>query len=238
MSGDLTHFLAPSSRLPSDITFHVKDQTFPAHKPILAAALPVFDSLFFGSEADRSLILIEVVEEISPEAFQLFLWHSYGRKIEVEKLQFGDLAELHSLAWQYGDGSLKVQMATLLEHRLAEEIKLGGLVEKRGVIKKHKMERLQELLEDKMKEVSVDEENFDVIFELAVGGDAAVIPLLGEFLGRNCPSSKQLASFLCTRPGLAPAVIMEVILAIPEGLGDQKTEVGRNTNITRCTRFD
>merc|ERR1712071_345259 len=94
-----------------------------------------------------------------------------------------------------------------------------------NTLKKHKFEKLLDLIDVKMKEVGVDKENFDTILELAAGGYAAVVPALGEFLGRHCPSSEQLVSFLASRPRLDPAVILEVVLAIPERDEVQKIEL-------------
>ena len=226
MSGDLSHFLAPSSRLPSDIAFHVKDQIFLAHKAILATSLPVFDDLFFGPEANPDHAIVRLGEEIGAEAFKLFLLHIYGKQVEVEGLQLATLAELYSLARQYVEDSLIKKTAIVMEKMLTQERKITDLIEHRENIKKHKVEHLFELLDAKMKEASVDDDNFDTIMGLAAGGDSALIPALGEFLGRHCPSSSQLATFLRTRPGLHPDVILEVILAIPVVPATSKMEVG------------
>ena len=226
MSGDLTHFLAPSSRLPSDITFYVKDQTFPAHKAILATALPAFDDLFFGPEANPSLTSITLGEIISPAAFHLFLWHNYGQQVEVAGLQLATLAELYSLARQYLEESLMKKTNIAMEKLISMEMKPTNLIEYRELIEKHKVEQLLELMETKMKTVSLDEESFDTFLGLAAAGDSALTPALGEFLGRHCPSSQQLATFLRTRPGLHPATVLQVISAIPGGLATHNVEVG------------
>ena len=51
MAADLTHFLLPSSRLPTDVTFLVSGgKEVAAHKSFLASAHRVFDQMFFGPD--------------------------------------------------------------------------------------------------------------------------------------------------------------------------------------------
>ena len=60
MAADLTHFLLPSSRLPTDVIFIVGEYSVPAHKCILAAAHPFFDEMFFraGKESRTSRVAV------------------------------------------------------------------------------------------------------------------------------------------------------------------------------------
>ena len=51
MSADLTRFLLPSSRLPTDVIFMVDNKEVAAHRSLLAAAHPAWDEIFFGAEA-------------------------------------------------------------------------------------------------------------------------------------------------------------------------------------------
>ena len=60
MAADLTHFLLPSSRLPTDVTFLVSGKEVCAHKSLLAAAHPVFDDMFFGAEAGAQVNRVKV----------------------------------------------------------------------------------------------------------------------------------------------------------------------------------
>ena len=55
MLGNLKKFLSPSSRIKTDVTFVLRNGTFAAHKVFLAECLPVFDELFYGKNADRTL---------------------------------------------------------------------------------------------------------------------------------------------------------------------------------------
>ena len=59
MPGDMTSLLSPSSRLATDVIFLVQSVSIPAHKAILATALPAFDDMFFGDKANR---LLETVD--------------------------------------------------------------------------------------------------------------------------------------------------------------------------------
>ena len=77
MSTDLTHFLAPTSRMATDMRFLVRGGAeLPAHKSILATALEAFDTMFYKAATARDSV---EVEDVGLEAFQLFLHHVYGR---------------------------------------------------------------------------------------------------------------------------------------------------------------
>lgn len=58
---DFSSWLGPNSRLPADIVFHVQSvcstghvlsESIPAHKAVIAKAIPVFEELFFHSSHD------------------------------------------------------------------------------------------------------------------------------------------------------------------------------------------
>ena len=57
---DLTHFLLPSSRLPTDVTFMVGEYPVSAHKGLLAAAHPFFDIMFFGAGKESGTSRVKV----------------------------------------------------------------------------------------------------------------------------------------------------------------------------------
>ena len=82
-SPDLSHFLLPSSRLAPDIAFLVgqEGERGPAHRGILATALPAFDGMFFGP--DSSTADEVMVEQVDPGAFRLFLLRVYGKRMEL-----------------------------------------------------------------------------------------------------------------------------------------------------------
>ena len=99
MSGDMTHFLLPSSRLPTDVTFSVGGAEVAAHRSLLATALPAFDAMFFGPDAGLGAAAEVKVEGVTPDNFRLFLHHAYGKRVEVENLlEFKVMVELATLA--------------------------------------------------------------------------------------------------------------------------------------------
>ena len=57
---DLTNFLLPSSRLPTDVTFMVSGKEVGAHKSFLATAHPAFDQMFFEAEAGARVTRVKV----------------------------------------------------------------------------------------------------------------------------------------------------------------------------------
>ena len=60
MAADLTHFLLPSSRLPTDVTFLVSGKEVGAHKSFLATAHPAFDKMFFEAESGAEVTRVKV----------------------------------------------------------------------------------------------------------------------------------------------------------------------------------
>ena len=58
--GDLTHFLLPSSRIGTDVTFEVSGREVAAHKSFLAAAHSAFEEIFYGVEAEANLNRVRV----------------------------------------------------------------------------------------------------------------------------------------------------------------------------------
>ena len=60
MAVDLTNFLLPSSRLPTDVTFVVSGKEVGAHKSFLAAAHTAFDKMFFEAEAGAGVTRVKV----------------------------------------------------------------------------------------------------------------------------------------------------------------------------------
>ena len=100
---DLSHFLLPSSRLAPDVVFLVgqERERVPAHRGILATALPAFDEMFFGP--DSSTASEVTVEEVDSGAFRLFLQHVYGKRMELAAdPDFTTLAQLFRLTFRAG----------------------------------------------------------------------------------------------------------------------------------------
>ncbi|OMO59085.1 BTB/POZ-like protein [Corchorus capsularis] len=68
------------SEVGCDISFQVGDETFKAHKLILAARSPVFRAQFFGLVGDRNLDKV-VVEDVEPSIFKAMLLFIYTDKL-------------------------------------------------------------------------------------------------------------------------------------------------------------
>ena len=229
MSDDLTHFLLPTSRLPTDVTFLLPTSTFPAHKAILSTHLAAFDDLFFGPFADRGREVVQV-DGISADSFELFLHHCYGDKVEVEGLgELPILAELHALAQRYGDSELLGAAGGQVRALVAEETEPGKLEELHGLLVRLEAGELARVVGERLEEVvpEVTEESFARLVVLAEGGGQQVsscddctctqdlVGRLASFLGRHCPTTHTLAAFLAARPNLHPATTLAVLRAVP-----------------------
>eukprot|EP00092_Neocalanus_flemingeri_P018918 GFUD01020490.1.p1 GENE.GFUD01020490.1~~GFUD01020490.1.p1 ORF type:complete len:269 (-),score=82.29 GFUD01020490.1:83-823(-) len=90
---NLLHFLAPNSRLPTDVTFQVipssstNPVSVPAHKCFLATASSVFDKMFFESDKSRGQGMVIEVKNMEEDVFRMFLNHIYGKDLVMEELQ-------------------------------------------------------------------------------------------------------------------------------------------------------
>ena len=60
MTGDLSHFLLPNSRLPKDVFFLVGGMEIAAHKSLLASKHQIFDQMFYEDEAGSALNTVKV----------------------------------------------------------------------------------------------------------------------------------------------------------------------------------
>ena len=60
VAADVTHFLLPSSRLPTDVTFIVGEYPVSAHKGLLAAAHIFFDKMFYGAGKESGTSRVKV----------------------------------------------------------------------------------------------------------------------------------------------------------------------------------
>ncbi|KAI9157847.1 hypothetical protein Ddye_032156 [Dipteronia dyeriana] len=68
------------SEVGCDIAFQVGDETFKAHKLVLAARSPVFRAQFFGLVGDRNLDKV-VVEDVEPSIFKAMLLFIYTDRL-------------------------------------------------------------------------------------------------------------------------------------------------------------
>ncbi|KAJ1269236.1 hypothetical protein BS78_07G195400 [Paspalum vaginatum] len=72
----------------SDVSFIVGDETFPAHRAVLAARSPVFKAELFGSMADATMPSI-TLQDIEPGAFKVMLRFIYTDSLP-EDSELGD----------------------------------------------------------------------------------------------------------------------------------------------------
>ncbi|XP_034704587.1 BTB/POZ and MATH domain-containing protein 3 isoform X2 [Vitis riparia] len=117
------------SEVGCDITFQVADETFKAHKLILAARSPVFRAQFFGLVGNPNMDKV-VVEDVEPSIFKAMLLFIYSDKLP-------DVDEI--------TGSASVCTSTIMvQHLLAAADRFG-------------LDRLKLLCESKLcKEVSAE----------------------------------------------------------------------------------
>jgi len=218
MAADLTHFLLPSSRLPTDVTFMVSGKEVGAHKSFLAAAHPAFDQMFFGVEAGAVVNRVKVEGEVNEDTFNLFLRHMYGCKMEVVEItELSTLAELYSIASQFGQVELEKEVKERLRGLLTNETRGPiELVEVKMLLARHKVEELLPLMEEKVKGVEVGEDDMDGLFVIVDqdGPQSKMAEkMVARFLSKHCPSTRQLATFVATRSKqLLPAGALARIL--------------------------
>lgn len=117
------------SEVGCDITFHVGEETFKAHKLILAARSPVFRAQFFGLIGDPNTDRVELAD-IEPSIFKVMLQFIYADNVP----------DLHEVT-----GSTSTCTSTImLQHLLAAADRYG-------------LDRLKQLCEARLcDEVSVD----------------------------------------------------------------------------------
>ena len=198
MSANLTHFLLPSSRLPTDVTFLVEGARVAAHRSILATALPYFDHMFFGQQA-RAVQEVQVAD-VTHKTFLIFLHHVYGHRLEVEGITDTTvLSSLSTLGRRFGD------------HGLVGEV-VGRM----------------RALATAVEEAPVAREQLPALLQLAGGEGAlaeAWRRRLATHLATTCPSTTQLATLLADLPESAHPALLTVLRTIPTK--EVQVEVGR-----------
>jgi len=238
MAVDLTNFLLPSSRLPTDVTFMVSGKEVGAHKSFLAAAHRAFDQMFFEAEAGAGVTRVKVEGEVSEHTFNLFLRHMYGCKMEVKEVaELSTLAELHSIASQFGQVELEKEVKERLRQLLNMETRgPTALVELNMLLAKLNVGWLLPAVEEKARVIEVGEEDLDGLLAI-INQDGLqskmAEDLVARFLGKHCPSTRQLAAFIATKikerlPAGALARILQSIHKGGVGLEDNVEEVNVN----------
>ncbi|KAJ3696616.1 hypothetical protein LUZ61_000321 [Rhynchospora tenuis] len=98
----------------ADITFCLNEETFVAHKAVLAARSPVFRAQFFGSMMECKTDFIKI-EEMKPEVFKAMLHFIYTEKLPPgEDVSFEMAQHLLVAADRYGLERLKVICAEMM----------------------------------------------------------------------------------------------------------------------------
>ena len=101
--------------------------------------------------------------EVSEHTFNLFLRHMYGCKMEVKEVaEFSTLAELHSIASQFGQVELEKEVKERLRQLLNMETRgLTALVELDVLLAKLNVGWLLPAVEEKARAIEVGEEDLD-----------------------------------------------------------------------------
>ena len=100
--------------------------------------------------------------EVSEETFTLFLRHMYGCKIEVASMtELLTLAELHSVTCQFKQVELENEVKERLRDLLNNMEMRGAcaIVEVSTLLARHKVEELLPLVDQKAKEIQIDEQD-------------------------------------------------------------------------------
>ncbi|KAI5670607.1 hypothetical protein M9H77_10971 [Catharanthus roseus] len=130
-----------------DITFHVGDETFKAHKLILAARSPVFRAQFFGLIGDPKTDTVELAD-IEPSIFKVMLQFIYSDHIPNLHEVTGStsmctstimLQHLLAAADRYGLDRLK----QLCEARLCEEVNVDTVATTLSLAEQHHCSQLK-----------------------------------------------------------------------------------------------
>eukprot|EP00092_Neocalanus_flemingeri_P098602 GFUD01125743.1.p1 GENE.GFUD01125743.1~~GFUD01125743.1.p1 ORF type:complete len:294 (-),score=92.83 GFUD01125743.1:48-929(-) len=141
---NLLHFLAPNSRLATDVTFQVTPSsstppvTIPAHKCFLATASSVFDKMFFESDNSREQGTVIEVKNIEEKVFRMFLNHIYGKEVVLEELaDVPSAIGLFQLMEQYDIVELKEQILARIKSQKVEKDNYVTIVNLVGQCEEH-----------------------------------------------------------------------------------------------------
>lgn len=135
------------SELGCDIVFHVGDETFKAHKLILAARSPVFRAQFFGLVGDTNMDKV-ILEDIEPIIFKAMLLFIYSDKLpDVQEFSGSTsmctstitLQHLLAAADRFGLDRLK----QLCEAKLCEEVTADTVATTLSLADQHRCSQLK-----------------------------------------------------------------------------------------------
>ncbi|KAL1825125.1 hypothetical protein ACET3Z_011903 [Daucus carota] len=147
MGQSLKHLV--DSELGSDILFRVGDETFKAHKLILAARSPVFRAQFFGLVGNTKMDEV-TLEDIDPSIFKAMLLFLYSDELPdiqefsdstVDSASTVTLQNLLAAADRFGLDRLK----QLCESKLCEEISVDTVATTLSLADQHRCSQLKEV---------------------------------------------------------------------------------------------
>ena len=219
MSGNIVHYLAPNSRLPTDVDFEIYTSASStpihvgAHKCFLADASTVFEKMFYIEKkpdmGGGGNVTVRV-ENIGEDVFRKFLKHLYGEKVEVGELNILSVMEMSEL------------------------------------VEKYQIKDLGEELVGRVKSQQVDKENILTIVEtlkkLSIPSKAkvAVEMMVSDYLQVNYGRSvSKLANFLSENSvdGEIICFLMEMITKAGWGNIEEKTKANADDKKKLLCRF-
>ncbi|XP_043715915.1 BTB/POZ and MATH domain-containing protein 3 [Telopea speciosissima] len=147
MGQNLKELLA--SGIGSDITFEVGEETFKAHKLVLAARSPVFRAQFFGLIGNPNMDKV-VVEDVEPSIFKAMLQFMYSDELPDVRELTGSISmctstimvqHLLAAADRFGLERLKL----LCEAKLCEEITVDTVATTLALAEQHQCSQLKNI---------------------------------------------------------------------------------------------
>ncbi|XP_044958274.1 BTB/POZ and MATH domain-containing protein 1-like [Hordeum vulgare subsp. vulgare] len=130
------------SKMGSDVTFLVCNESFRAHKSVLAARSPVFKAQFFGEMKEKSSRRVEIMD-MEPDAFRAMLHFIYTDTVpELEKQEEASTVmaqHLLAAADRYGVDRLKL----ICEAKLSRGITVDTAATTLALAKQHNCSQLK-----------------------------------------------------------------------------------------------
>ena len=138
MSGNIVHYLAPNSRLPTDVNFEIYTSVSStpihvgAHKCFLADASTVFEEMFYREKkpdvGGGGNVTVRV-DNIGEAVFRMFLKHLYGEKVEVGELSIFSALEMSELVEKYQIKDLGEELANSVKSQHVDKENVLKVVE-------------------------------------------------------------------------------------------------------------
>lgn len=193
----------------TDVSFEVKDETFSAHKLVLAARSPVFRAQLFGPMKDQNTRCI-VVEDIEPPVFKALLHFMYWDSLpDMEELTGMNtkwattLMSQHLLAAadRYGLDRLRV----LCETTLCQDVAINTVATTLALAEQHHCRQLKAVC---LKFVALPENL------------RAVMQMDGfDYLKESCPDVlTELLEYVARFSEHSPAISKRINDVVPDGV--------------------